>query len=172
MYKFPNLRLSHAGTLTGRFSSSLPVPTYSYTPKSGWFKHQQQLIDQSKFWDALLKIDYAAIESKMLKKLALEELGTKFHISAMRPPVKPITIMEKPIEITELETFRVEISVPPQLYADFLALEFDPTFASPGLSGYGMLDGFDTLNAHRQEIQPCQCEMQILMSVGCRCGGA
>jgi len=161
MYKFPNLRLSHAGTLTGRFSSSLPIPTYSYTPKSGWFKHQQQLIDQSKFWDALLKIDYAAIESKMLKKLALEELGTKSHISAMRPPVKPITIMGKPIEITELETFRVEISVPPQIYADF-----------PDLSGYGVLDDFDTLNACRQEIQPCQCEMQILMSVGCRCGGA
>lgn len=102
--------------------------------------------------------DYCELENRILENMRhyshFDFKSLNYELPKTWQPTKPqnIQVMAKPIEITHLETFRVEMSIPQPVHTDLLGI---------------------TIGKLQDLLTPkCGCEMKILMRAGCQCGGA
>jgi hypothetical protein len=113
-------------------------------------------------FNTVLAIDYRELENRMLENMRryyqhnfrFDFKSLNYELPKTWQPTKPpnIHVMAKPIEITHLETFRVEMTIPQPAHTELLAI---------------------TIGKLQDLLTPkCSCEMKILMRSGCRCGGA
>jgi len=156
-------KLNLFGTATGRFSSnkpnppSTPVDMRNFRPKGTPIRPYFSLWSQPDISHSIrniLNIDYAKLERRAwASHYKYDFWKTVFGCDTAKPysyepkPTKDIYVMNRPIELNQMETFRVEISFP-----------------QPGLDTQIFIT--------QTHLQPaCSCEMRILMREGCQCGG-
>lgn len=159
------LKFNTLGTQTGRFSSSEPNMGYGYSkvPLSSFGTKWETTPPLSSELKTILNIDYRKLEQRAWAlshnysfDFAYVQNFDFAYVQKICPytvdPVKSkdIYVLGKPIELNQLESFRVEICMP-QRSVDVRLLKTKIQ---------------DLLGPK------CSCKMQILMRVGCQCGGA
>lgn len=144
--------LNLSGTKTGRFSSA--QPNYSAQPRDksffdiSYYRPKGTPIRSSLIGGSLLSsnihnilnLDYKKLEQRVWGSYYFPPSSPSYEVKL--PESKNIYVMNRPVEITALETFRVEIAFP----------------GEPGILAW-------------EQDKKCLCTTRTLMREGCQCGG-
>lgn len=161
------MKYGYTGTKTGRFSSKDPNTTNLPRNDRKFYKIRESYLDK---W-SMPSYDYSNLEMTFLKSFpALEEFQKK--VSEMIADLdKRISALEKKFNIQD--TGEV-------IHDERVYLMKEPVYIEPGKSFKVDLGRLSSSKPNSQNIpfefkfEPisCQCQLKVLMSNGCQCGGA